>query len=134
MGRSRLGNSPESIHQPSRTIGKFVGKPPLRPKGSVSAARKPLEVGDPVVRPKCRLAVGFVSSLRKVQRLNRGKPGSVAVTALVRFITAEFDTIPLLSGHGGAMHNVLGPFGCGLNPLDKPPCMFTPLRIFFRMK
>src|ERR1700678_577872 len=127
-------HSPESVHQPSRTVGKFVGEPPLRPKRSMRSARKPLEIRHPVVRTKCRLPIRPVSGLRKVQRLYRGESGRMTVATLIGFVAAEINTVSLFGSYGGPMHNVLGPFWRGLDPLDQLLCMFAPLRIFLWMK
>src|ERR1700691_1529637 len=115
IGRRPFRHRPESIHQPSRTIGKLVGKPPLCGKRSMRTKRKPLKVSYPVIRTECRIAIGDVTGLRVIKRFNSSEPCRVAVTALVGQVTTEFNAIALLGSYGCPVNDVLGPLGRGFD-------------------
>src|ERR1700692_5097182 len=117
--RRPFRHRPESIHHPSRTVRIFVRKPPLRRKRRMSIARKSLKIGDPVVGTKRRISIADIAGFGEVERLHCGEPGSMAVAALIRLIAAEVDAIALLGCNRSAVDDVLGPFGSGLDPLDK---------------
>src|ERR1022692_5276361 len=107
--RRPFRHGPESIHHPSRTVRIFVGKPPLRREWGMCIARKSLEIGDPVVRTKRGIPIANIAGFGEVERFRGSEPGSMAVAALIRLITAEVDAIALLSCDRRAVHDVLRP-------------------------
>src|SRR5258708_10023127 len=119
VGWRPFGYSPESVHHSTRSIGKFVGEPPLRTEWRVRATRQALKIGNPIVGAIGRFFVGHVSGFCEVQRLDGGKPRAVAIAALVGKIAAEFLAIALFRGNGRAMDDVLGPLWSSLHPGDQ---------------
>src|SRR3984893_14781528 len=132
--RRPFWHGPESIHQSSWTVRIFVGKPPLRRERGMSVEGESLEISDPVVGTEGSISIGDVAGFCKVERLRRGEPGGVAIAALIRLAAAEVEAIPLLGCDRSTVHEVLGPFGSGLDPLDQLLSMPAPLRVFLRMK
>ena len=100
----------------------------------MSIERKSPEIGDPIVRTKRGISIADIAGFGEVERLCGGEPGSMAVAALIRLIAAEVDAIALLGCDRSAVHDVLGPFGSALDPLDELPGMLAPQRIFLRME
>src|SRR5208283_998055 len=127
--RRPLWHGPESIHHSSRAVRKFVGKPPLRSERGMSVEGESLEIGDPVERTERGISISDVARLCEIKSLDRREPGSVAVAALIGRVAAEINAIPLLGCDGSTVHDVLRPFGSGLDPLDQLPGMLAPLQV-----
>src|SRR5579871_187081 len=117
--RGPLGYRPECIHQPPRAVREFVGEPPLGGEGCMGGGGESLEIRYPVVSPISSFAVGFVSSLGKINRLSRCQPRTMAIAALARGIAAIAFATPLLRCNSSAVHDVFWPFRRGLYPFDQ---------------
>src|SRR5580704_13070975 len=128
-----FGYSPESVHHPSRAIGKLVGKPPLRAKWSVRSSGEPLKICNPVISPVGRFLIGNVSRPGVVESLNGSKPRTMAIATLIGGIaTVVLKTASLFGGHQCAVHHVLGPPGCGLHPIHQLSRGIAPFGILLR--